>query len=423
MSTTSPTETQTATLEEAVTTIIMARVTEYFGFFVYAIASAIVFPRLFFPMFDEITGTFLSFAVFSLAFLARPFAGIAMGPLKKSLSPAVKITLALMIFGSSTVAIGMLPSYETLGWIAPALLVALRILQGIGLGAAHDGLTMQLQDAAPEGKKGLFDMVPQLGGPIGFVIAAALFYVLTGFLTDEEFINWGWRFAFFAVMAVNVVSLFARLRLLSTDFGAGALSKAMVTTPTSELLKKQWGPILLSTFVPLASYALFHIVTVFPLGYLRLFSQTDIAGILLIQMIGGTLAIITVILSGVLADRFSKRSVMAVSSGLMLILCFTIETLNTLPTIFILFGFIVLGLAFGQARAIVPKRLDETYRHSGSGLAINLSWIVGAAFAPLIALALTYVFGLWTVSLYLLSGVIITFTSLYLLERQKKEQN
>ena len=423
MSTTSPTETQTATLEEAVTTIIMARVTEYFGFFVYAIASAIVFPRLFFPMFDEITGTFLSFAVFSLAFLARPFAGIAMGPLKKSLSPAVKITLALMIFGSSTVAIGMLPSYETLGWIAPALLVALRILQGIGLGAAHDGLTMQLQDAAPEGKKGLFDMVPQLGGPIGFVIAAALFYVLTGFLTDEEFINWGWRFAFFAVMAVNVVSLFARLRLLSTDFGAGALSKAMVTTPTSELLKKQWGPILLSTFVPLASYALFHIVTVFPLGYLRLFSQTDIAGILLIQMIGGTLAIITVILSGVLADRFSKRSVMAVSSGLMLILCFAIETLNTLPTIFILFGFIVLGLAFGQARAIVPKRLDETYRHSGSGLAINLSWIVGAAFAPLIALALTYVFGLWTVSLYLLSGVIITFTSLYLLERQKKEQN
>ena len=420
MSSTSQSNLQTATLEEAVTTIIMARVTEYFGFFVYAIASALVFPRLFFPMYDEITGTFLSFAVFSLAFLARPFASVVMGPLKKSLSPAVKITLALMIFGSSTVAIGMLPSYATLGWIAPALLVFLRILQGIGLGAAHDGFTIQLQDAAPEGKKGLFDMVPQIGGPIGFVIAAAMFYVLTGFLTDEEFINWGWRFAFFAVMAVNVVSLFARLRLLNTDFGAGALSKAMVTTSTGELLRHQWRPILLSTFVPLASYALFHIVTVFPLGYLRLFSQTDIAHILLIQMVGGSLAILTVILSGVLADRFSKRAVMAVSSALMLVLCFTIETLNTLPTVFILFGFIVLGLAFGQARAIVPKRLEEKYRYSGAGLAINLSWITGAAFAPLIALALTYVFGLWSVSLYLLSGIIITFCALFLLERQKR---
>ncbi|MEN1729409.1 MAG: MFS transporter, partial [Pseudomonadota bacterium] len=176
-----------ASIDEVTTTVVMARVTDYFGFFVYAIASALVFPRLFFPNFDEVTGMLLSFLIFALAFVVRPLANFAARYFDRTVGRPAKITLATMIFGSATVAIGLLPGYDSSGWMAPVLLIVFRIAQGLGLGMSWDGITLQLQNAAPEGREGLYAMVPQLGGPIGFCFAASLFYVLTGFLTDEEF--------------------------------------------------------------------------------------------------------------------------------------------------------------------------------------------------------------------------------------------
>jgi len=406
----------TATIDEVLTTVVMARITDFFGFFVYAIASALVFPKLFFPMFDPLQGTLMSFAVFSLAFLARPFASLAARWLQRKIGRTAKVTLALMILGTSTVAIGLLPGFERIGWLAPILLAVLRVLQGIGLGGSWDGLTLQLQHAAPENRQGIYAMVPQIGGPAGFVIAAALFYVLTGFLTEEEFLSFGWRFAFFAVMAVNVVSLYARLRLLNADLGnAAELTK---TTPLLELLQNHGRQIILSAFLPLASYALFHMVTVFPLGYALLYSDYDITHILMIQLLGGALAIISVIMSGVLADRYNRRIVLIFSTLLIVCLSLMIGTFATNPWTFLILGFLVLGLSFGQASAIVPKRFELKYRYSGSALSTNLSWIIGAAFAPLVGLGLTATFGLWSAALYLLSGAIVTFIAMYFLMRE-----
>ncbi|MEM1080537.1 MAG: MFS transporter [Pseudomonadota bacterium] len=410
---TAATTTEAATLDEVITTVIMARVTDYFGFFVYAIASALVFPRLFFPNYDAVTGTLLSFLIFSLAFLARPVASLIARYVQRKIGKPAKVTLATMVLGTSTVAIGLLPGYDTLGWIAPMLLATLRIVQGLGLGGSYDGITLQLQNAAPKGRKGFYAMLPQLGGPIGFCVAASLFYVLTGFLTDEEFINYGWRFAFFAVMAVNVVSLFARLRLLQTDFGAD--DRVQQSSPFFEMLRAQWRPIVLATFIPLASYALFHMVTVFPLGYAILYSGKPIANVLLLQLIGGVLAIATVILSGILADRFSRGWVMVVSTVMIVLFCLTINTLDTNPAVYIILGFLLLGFSHGQASAIVRSHLKPKYCYSASALSINLSWIIGAAFAPLVGLLLTVHFGLWAASLYLLSGVLATSIALYLL--------
>ena len=212
MTTTEQPTHQTVTLDDVITTVVMARVTDFFGFFVYAIASALVFPQIFFPFLDPLAGTLWSFALFSLAFLARPIASLAARPIQRRIGRAGKITLALMLLGSSTVAIGLLPGYAEIGIAAPILLAILRVVQGLGLGGSWDGITMQLSSAAPKGRVHRYAMVPQLGGPIGFCVAASLFYVLTGFLTEEEFYTYGWRFAFFAVLAVNVVSLFARLR-------------------------------------------------------------------------------------------------------------------------------------------------------------------------------------------------------------------
>lgn len=405
-----------ATIDDVVTTVVMARVTDFFGFFVYAIASVLVFPRLFFPMFEPLVGTLMSFAIFSLAFLARPIASLIGRSVQTKIGRAGKITLALMILGTSTVAIGLLPGYEVIGWTAPVLLAALRFLQGIGLGGAWDGITLQLKSAAPRGKEGLYGAVPQLGGPIGFCVAAALFFVLTGFLTDEEFINYGWRFAFFAVMAVNVVSLFARLRLLTADFGASETPQT--SAPFRELLQTQWRSILLSTFLPVNAYALFHMVTVFPLSYAVLFAGHDIATIILIELIGGVLAICGVLASGILADRYTKRRVLWVSISLVPVLCLTMYTLDTAPAVYILFGFILLGFAYGQSSSIVPNRFPPKFRYSGSALATNLSWIVGAAFAPFIGLFLAAYVGLWASALYLLSGVVVTGATLILLEKR-----
>lgn len=410
--------TYTVSIDEVITTVIMARVTDFFGFFVYAIASALVFPTLFFPNFDPVTGTMLAFGTFALAFVIRPFASFFGRWLQTKIGKTGKISLALMILGSSTVAIGLLPGYDKIGWLAPALLAGLRIMQGIGLGGAWDGITLQLQNAAPRERKGAYAMVPQLGGPIGFIVAASLFFVLTGFLTEEEFMQYGWRFTFFAVMAVNVVSLFARLRLLQTDFGADEVT--FKSAPFLALLRGYWRPIVLSTLMPLASYALFHMVTVFPLAYAVLYTEIDISYIVLLQLIGGVIACMTVIASGLLADRYHKRAVLWTSIGLIPVLCLTLPYLATSPSIYILFGFAVLGLAYGQASAIVPNRFPAEFAYSGTALATNLSWIVGAAFAPLIGLALTAWFGIMATALYLMSGVVVTGIALYFLEKDKQ---
>ncbi len=171
------------TIDEVITTVVMARVTDFFGFFAYAIASAMVFPTLFFPMLDPVSGMLASFTIFVLAFLARPGASLAGQTLQRRIDRVGKVSLALLVLGISTVAIGLLPRFDKIGWLAPVFLAVLRILQGLGLGGAWDGLTLQLQNAAPENRKGLYVMVPQLGGPIGFVVAASIIYVLHGFLT------------------------------------------------------------------------------------------------------------------------------------------------------------------------------------------------------------------------------------------------
>ncbi|MEM1344792.1 MAG: MFS transporter [Pseudomonadota bacterium] len=400
-----------ATIDEVITTVIMARVTDFFGFFVYAIASALVFPVLFFPMFDPVTATMLSFAVFSLAFLARPLGSALGDALQRRIGQPGRVMVALMVFGSSTMAIGLLPGYETYGWGAPILLAIMRIGQGLGLGGAWDGITLRLQNAAPDGRKGFYGMVPQLGGPIGFCVAASLFYVLSGFLTEEEFLNFGWRFAFFGVLAVNVVSLFARLRLLATDFGSENIS--MRAAPLVPMLREQWRPILISTFMPLASYALFHMVTVFPLAYVPLYTEHDIDYILMLQLAGGVLAVVSVIASGLLSDRFGRPRALGLCTLLVPVLCLTIPTLDNYPWIYILVGFVVLGLSHGQSSAIAPARFKPEYRYSGAALSANLSWIVGAAFAPLVGLALTAAFGLGASALYLLSGAVVTGYVLY----------
>ena len=400
-------------LDELIITVIMARVTDYFGFFVYAFASVLVFPRIFFSNYDPQTAMMLSFAVFPLAFLARPFASQVFKLLERRVGRSGKITVALFVLGGSTMAIGLLPSYQTAGLLAPILLIVFRIGQGIGLGGSWDGLTLMLQTKAPENRRGWYAMIPQLGAPIGLSVAVAIYYVLTGFLTDEEFIQWGWRWPFFAVLAVNVVSLFARLQLIQSEAHEVLKEEGeLKSSPLFEMLSRHWRDILLATFIPLSSYATLHMVSVFPLAYDYLKAEEPISDFLLLMFFGGIVCLVAVIFSGILSDRYGRRRVLAIVSVLIGVFSFLVTNLFQSGVAYILIGFLLLGLSYGQASAILPGSFDKRYRYSGSALATNLSWIFGAAFAPLVAMGLTLEFGLAFAGFYLLSGAVVTLIAL-----------
>ncbi|TYC49769.1 MHS family MFS transporter [Rhodobacterales bacterium] len=408
-------------LDEYIITVVMARVTDHFGFFVYAFASVLVFPSVFFPNHDPATAVMMSFAIFPLAFLARPFASQIFKRLEPRIGRSGKITVALFILGGSTMAIGLLPSYETAGSLAPLLLILMRIGQGIGLGGSWDGLTLLLQTNAPEKRRGWYAMIPQLGAPIGLGVAAAIFYVLTGFLSEEEFINWGWRWPFFAVLAVNVVALFARLQLIHSEAHEMYKEEALLKpSPFFEMLSVHWKDVLLATFLPLASYATLHMVTVFPLAYDYLDAKGPISDFLLLLLLGSVIAIPAVVLSGVLSDRFGRRRMLAVVSVAIGLFSFIVTNLLDGGAIYVLLGYALLGLSYGQASAILPNRFQKKYRYTASALSVNLSWIFGAAFAPLVAMGLTLNFGVSFAGFYLLSGALVTLAALAVLSRRDK---
>lgn len=408
-------------LDELIITVVMARVTDYFGFFVYAIASVIVFPKLIFSNYPPETALLLSFAVFSLAFLARPISSQLFKLMERKVGRSVKITVALFILGASTMAIGLLPVYESAGVVAPILLIIFRIAQGIGLGGSWDGLTLLLQTNAPEERRGWYAMIPQLGAPIGLCVAASVFYVLTGFLTEQEFYAWGWRWPFFAVLAVNVVSLFARLQIIhDEDHQILKEEVQLKSAPMGEMLSVHWRDVLLAAFLPLASYALLHMMSVFPLAYNQITGLEPVPWTLLLITIGGAICIPSVAVSGLLADRFGRRVLLAALSVLIAIFALLITVLMEEHSVYIIVGFVLLGLSYGQASSILPNRFKQQYRYSGAALATNLSWIFGAAFAPLVATGLTLSFGLRYAGFYLLSGAIVTLASLYILRLRER---
>ncbi len=414
-----PAYSETLRPQEIVSTVIMTRVSEYFGFFVFAIACALVFPQVFFPNYDLLTGTLISFSVFSLAFLARPFSRLVFGQLDKQMGRGVRITVSMFLLGASTIIIGFIPSYEEIGIIAPIVLCVARIGQGIGSGGSADGLPMIMMMNAKEQKRGRYAMVPQLGAPIGFAIAAAIYYILTEHLTAAEFIDWGWRFPFIVVLSLQVVALFTRLRLVQTEgYNNAVKHHSLRLTPALGVIKNHWRDILLGTYLPLASYTLLHLITIYPLGYIQLFSELPVPDLLMMEVVGAVVAIFTCVMSGMLSDRFGRRPYLIVVIGMVGVLSFFIGDFLVNPWLFMLLGFALFGLCFGQSSGTLPHRFEKEYRYTAVLLSTDLSWIFGAAFAPIIAISLAVWFEPDFAGYYLLSGVLATLVALHLAKKK-----
>jgi MFS family permease len=408
-----------ASAAEIATGVVIGRTSEFFDFFVYAIASVIVFPRLVFPYADALTGTLYSFAIFALAFVARPIGTVIFTAIDRQHGKGVKLTIALFLLGTSTVAIAFLPGYETIGAVSIWLLALARVGQGLAWGGAWDGLASLLALNAPAQRRGWYAMIPQLGAPLGLIVASALFAFFAGNLSAEDFFGWGWRYPFFVAFAINVVALFARLRIVATpDYTNLFESRELHPAPAIDTVRHEGWNIAIGAFAPLASFALFHMVTVFPLSWVFLYTSDAPARFLVIEAIGAVFGVAAIVASGLIADRVGRHALLLGSAvAIAAYSGFAPQLLDAGiagETIYMVVGFVLLGLSFGQSSGALATRFSRTYRYTASALTADFAWLFGAGFAPLAALLLASNFGLLSAGAYLLSGAACTLLALKL---------
>ena len=402
--------------------VIIGRASEYFDFFVYGIASVLVFPKVFFPFADPLTGTLYSFAVFALAFVARPIGTIIFMEVDRRYGRVVKLTIALFLLGAATAAVSFLPGYDQIGMAAIYLLAFLRIVQGVALAGAWDGLASLLALNAPVERRGWYAMVPQLGAPLGFMVASALFSFFLVNLSSQDFLEWGWRFPFYCAFAINVVALFARLRIVATpEFQRMIERRRLEPVGIVDLARHHALDVWIGAFVPLASFALFHLVTIFPIAWMILNTERSPGEFLVVQFSGAIVCAGAIAASGLIADQIGRRNTLLMSAGLVaafacgsILAPLIFDENNIGQTIYVTIGFMLLGLSYGQTAGAVTSRLGSRYRYTGAALTSDLAWLFGAGFAPLVALFLANRYGLAMIGVYLLSGALMTLLALFL---------
>ena len=397
--------------------VIIGRSSEYFDFFVFGIACVLVFPSFLFPFMSRLDGTLMAFALLAVAFVVRPVGTAISMAIQRRWGRGTKLTIALFMLGVCTVGMAFLPGYKDAGTAAIVALLILRVGQGLALGGSWDGLPSLLAMSAPKERRGWYAMIGQLGAPLGFVLAAGLFAYLYSSLTVQEFLAWGWRYPFFVAFAVNVVALFARLRLVVGQSYTELLKeRELQPVPVSRVMRDEGSNVLLGAFAALASFALFHLVTVFPLSWITLYSEQPVTQILGVQIVGAFLAAGAIMVSGWLSDHLGRRKLLGGMAVLIGVFSFMapvlLNTGEVGSTMFLLLGFVLLGLSYGQASGTVTANFSARYRYTGAALSADLAWLLGAGFAPLVALGLSARFGLGAVSLYLLSGVVCTLAAL-----------
>ncbi|WBU63998.1 MFS transporter [Paracoccus aerodenitrificans] len=404
--------------------VIIGRTSEFFDFFVFAIAAVLVFPQYIFSFASPVAGTLYGFLVLALGFVARPVGTFVFTEIDRRWGRGTKLTTALFLLGLSTVAISFLPSYEQEGWLTVASLCMFRMGQGAAVGGSWDGMSSLLSMQAPDGYKGRYATIPQIGAPIGLILACGLFIFLKTSLSDDEFLSFGWRYPFFVAFAINVVALFARLKLATSEEFESLYDQAKLRPRINpRLLREEGRNIVIGAFTPLATLALFHMVTVFPLGWTYLHSPGNVIGLLWIEVVGALFGLGGIVASGFIADRIGRRTLLlncaiaiavyAVISPAMLSLGLSGEAL------YVFIGFGLLGLSFGQSSGAVASRFSMKNRYTASNLTADLSWMFGAGFAPFVALYLTENLGLWSAGAYLLSGALCTIAALLLFSHNK----
>lgn len=395
---------------------------EFFDFYIYATAAVIVFPHIFFPQGDPTAATLQSLATFAIAFVVRPIGSAVFGHFGDRVGRKATLVASLLTMGISTVVIGLLPGYATIGIFAPLLLALARFGQGLGLGGEWGGAALLATENAPPRKRALYGSFPQLGAPIGFFFANGTFLLLSWLLTDEQFMSWGWRVPFIFSAVLVIIGLYVRVSLHESPvFEKVAKAKKQVKIPLGTLLTKHVRVTVLGTFIMLATYTLFYIMTVYSMTFSTAAApvglglpRNEVLWMLMMAVIGFA---VMVPLAGLLADAFGRRKSMVVITTLIILFAFNPLLGSGNPAlvfVFLLLGLSLMGLTFGPMGALLPKLFPTEVRYTGASFSYNVSSILGASVAPYIAAWLQTNYGLGAVGLYLAAMAGLTLIALLL---------
>ncbi|WP_081477203.1 MFS transporter [Dietzia alimentaria] len=414
---------------------------EFYDFYIFATAAVSVFPLLFFAGGDSGTALLASMATFGTAFIARPLGSVVFGHYGDRLGRKVTLVGALLTMGIATFLIGLLPTIHQIGLWAPAMLTVMRFFQGIGLGGEWSGAALLASETAAPGKRAFAAMWPQLGAPFGFILANGLFLVLTTvFVYDstasdlsDPFLVWGWRLPFLLSVVMVGVGLYVRLRIEETPVFATAIAQnERVKTPVWEVFARNWREVILGTFIMLATYGLFYLMTTWILSFAIGGEGTGGLGygyrsFLVIQLIAILLFAAFIPLAGYLADRFGRRTMLITTTvGIILFgLSFgwwlnpdamgTGDDVDVVRMVmFLSVGMALMGLTFGPMSAVLPELFPTNTRYTGSGVAYNFSAILGAALTPFVAVWLVQHYSVSFVGYYLVGLAMLTIISLVL---------
>lgn len=391
---------------------------EFFDFYIYATAAVLVFPTLFFPPGDPVTATLQSLATFALAFIARPIGSAIFGHYGDRVGRKATLVAALLTMGISTVLIGLLPTYHSIGILAPVLLGLCRLGQGLGLGGEWGGAVLLATENAPPGKQAWYGMFPQLGAPLGFICSSGIFLLLTQTLTEQQFFDWGWRIPFLASSLLVLVGLYVRLAIAETPAFKRSLElEERVKVPMLTVLTQHTRVLIAGTFAALATFVLFYLMTVFTLSWGT--SQLGYARneFLMLQMVGVVCFAIAIPISALIADRYGRRLTLIVATvgiglfGLVFAPLFTAG--NALEVLlFLSIGLALMGMTYGPLGTALAELFPTAVRYTGASLTFNLAGIFGASFAPYIATSLAKTHGLDYVGYYLSGAALITLIAL-----------
>ena len=398
---------------------------EFYDFYIYATAVALVFGPLFFPAEDPSMQLLASYASLAVAFIARPIGAAVFGHFGDRIGRKSTLVASLLLMGISTLLIGFLPTHQTAGWIAPVLLCILRFGQGFGLGGEWGGAALLAVENAPPGYRARYGIFPQLGAPIGFLAANGVFLLLGATMTDEQFLGWGWRIPFLLSFILVAVGLWARLKLSETPAFAAALAEAPPPrVPIGELFARHAVPTIAAMFGMIAVFAIFYLSTAFALGY-----GTTTLGNTTGRLSWGRSSArssswpLGIALAGRASDATSPKTVLlgafAATIVVGLVMAPLLESGSiALVWVYLCFAMLVVGFIYGPVATYLPDLFPARVRYSGASIAFNVGGIFGGGLSPIIAQALVPLGGLTYVGLYLASTAVISAVAVAMLRRQ-----
>ena len=392
---------------------------EFFDFYVYATAAVLVFPTLFFPNSDPTSALLASFATFSIAFFARPLGAVVFGHFGDRIGRKTTLVAALLTMGISTVVIGLLPSYESIGVLAPLLLALCRFGQGFGLGGEWGGAVLLATENAPPGKRSWYGMFPQLGAPIGLFLSSGIFWILLHFISQEALLSWGWRVPFLASIILIAVGLWVRLSITETPAFQKAIdSHERVAVPVATLFRRHKRSLLLGTFVALATFVLFYIGSAYLLSYNIKVLKMPFLDALEVQILGSIVFGIFIPVIGKLAERYGRREMLILTTVLIGLFSFVLPTLMTSGEasifLFSAVAMMLMGMTYGLIGTALAAPFPTRVRYTGSSITFNMAGIFGASLAPYIATWLQVNYGMGYVGYYLCVSALITLACILL---------